>query len=335
MIKKLFSLIIVLGITVLALTYSLWDINFKDLGELLAGGDYRSLAPILGLLLLFYWLKAIRWIVILRPLGKFSVWEVTPSMMIGFAGNNVLPGHLGELIRTGIFSHRFASPVSSVLFTLVVERILDVLAIFTMYEAGIAMVDLAPESLQIGAWFIAPLLAGLLAAILLMLWKPGIVLGLWDFFGRCFPNRFQEKVHGIIHNVIHAFSSLKSSLSVCALLVLSFLKWILMAGIIWFSLYAYGQTIPLELAFIVLGVITLAITVPNAPGFIGAIQAAFVFALKPFGITEEIAFASSVLFLIGQWLPVTATGAFYFIAGGLHLADVRKEVEEVEEASLG
>ncbi len=335
MIQKLFSLIIVLSITGLALTYALWDINFKDLGALLAGGDYRTLAPILIFLFLYFWLKAIRWAVILRPLGQFSVSEVTPSMILGFAGNNVLPGHLGEFIRTGIFSHRFSSPISSVFITLVVERILDVLVIFTMYEAGIAIVDSAPEFLRIGAWFIAPLLAGLLAAILLMLWKPGIAFGLWDFFGRCFPSRFQEKGHGVIQNVIIAFASLRSPLSICALLVLSFLKWIFMAGIIWFSLYAYGQTIPLELAFIVLGVITLAITVPNAPGFIGAIQAAFVFALKPFGISEEIAFASSLLFLIGQWLPITVLGAFYFIAGGLDLAEVRKEVEDAEDASLG
>ncbi|MGH8550571.1 MAG: lysylphosphatidylglycerol synthase transmembrane domain-containing protein [Methylococcales bacterium] len=335
MMKKVVSLLSVVTITALALTYALWDINFKELGELLAGGDYRTLLPILGLIVLFFWLKAIRWIVILRPFGRFSVAEVTPPMMIGFAGSNVLPGHLGELIRTGIFSHRFSCPVSGTFITIVVERIFDIVAILALYEAGIAILDSAPDSLKIGAWFIAPLLAAILTAILLMLWKPGIVLGLWDFFGRWFPSAFQEKIHAIIFNVILAFSSLKSLISVSALVVLSFLKWLLMGGIIWFSLYAYGQMISPQLTFVILGVLTLATTVPNAPGYIGAIQAAFVFALKPFGISEEVAFASSVLFLSSQWIPVTATGAWYFISGGLHLAEVRKEIEEVEEASLG
>ncbi|MCI0654311.1 MAG: flippase-like domain-containing protein [Methylococcaceae bacterium] len=334
MMKKVFSLIIVAGIMALALIYALWDVNFKELGDLLKGGDYRTLVPILCCVFLFFWLKAVRWIVILRPLGHFKVAQVTPPMMIGFAGSNVLPGHLGELIRTGIFSHRFSCTVSGTFVTIIVERIFDIVAIFALYEAGIAIIDSAPESLKIGAWFIAPLLAGLLAGILLMLWKPGIVLGLWGFFGCWFPSAFQEKVHGIINNVITAFSSLKSLASVFVLVVLSFLKWILMAGIIWFSLYAYGQFISLQLTFVLLGVLTLATTVPNAPGFIGAIQAAFVFALKPFGISEEIAFASSVLFLGSQWVPVTAIGAVYFISGGLHLSDVRKEIEEVEEASL-
>lgn len=334
MIKKVFSLIVVAGVMALALVYALWDVNFKELGELLRGGDYRTLIPILGLIAVFFWLKAVRWKVILRPLGCFSVAEVTPPLMIGFAGNNVLPGHLGELIRTGIFSHRFSCPVSGTFITIVVERILDIVAILALYEAGIAIIDSAPESLKIGAWFIAPVLAGTLAGVMLMLWKPGIVLGLWDFFGRWFPSAFREKVHGIIQNVIIAFSSLKSPASVFVLLALSILKWTLMGGIIWFSLYAYGQTISAQLTFVILGVLTLATTVPNAPGYIGATQAAFVFALKPFGVSEEIAFASSVLFLASQWVPVTAIGAFYFMAGGLRLADVKKEIEEVEEASL-
>ncbi|MGH8499367.1 MAG: lysylphosphatidylglycerol synthase transmembrane domain-containing protein, partial [Methylococcales bacterium] len=251
MIKKFISWMIVLGITAFAFTYALWDIDFKELGKLLAGGDYRCVLPMLVLLFLFFWLKAIRWTIILRPLGDFSVFEVTPSMMIGFAGNNVLPGHLGEFVRTGIFSHRFSSPITSVFTTLVVERIMDVVAVFTLYEAGIALADSAPESLKVGAWFIAPVLVGLIAALGLMLFKPGIVHGIWDFFGRYLPDRFRKKGSAIIANVIHAFSSFRSLRSVCALIALSFLKWILMAGILWFSVYAYGQTMPFELSFIV------------------------------------------------------------------------------------
>ena len=76
--------------------------------------------------------------------------------------------------------------------------------------------------------------------------------------------------------------------------------------------------------------------VPNAPGYIGAIQAAYVFALGPFGITEEIAFAASVMFLVVQWVPVTAAGAWFFIAGGLHVDEVRREMEDAgEEAAVG
>jgi uncharacterized membrane protein YbhN (UPF0104 family) len=80
-----------------------------------------------------------------------------------------------------------------------------------------------------------------------------------------------------------------------------------------------------------MAVLALAAAVPNAPGYVGAMQAAYVFTLRPFGISEELAFAASVLFLVCQWLPVTLAGAWYFIAGGLHVDEVRREIEAAEE----
>ena len=59
--KKILTLITVIGVTVAALTYALWDIDFAELGRLLSGGDYRVLVPILLLLVMFYWMKAKRW----------------------------------------------------------------------------------------------------------------------------------------------------------------------------------------------------------------------------------------------------------------------------------
>lgn len=333
--KRIVSLFIVIGVTALALSYALWDVNYDELGKLLSQGNYRTMVPIFGLIFIFYWLKAIRWRLILQPLGKFSLSQVTPPMMIGFAGSNILPGHLGEFIRTGVFSRRYSCPVSGVFITIVVERIFDIIAILGLYEIGILMIDKPPESLQIGAWFIAPVLVGILSVIMLLLWKPTRILSLWELVGKCFASNFQKSVHGLIENVITAFSSLKSPLRVLALLFLSFMKWLLVGGIVWFSLDTFGHPITLQLTFVVLGILTLAATAPSAPGCIGAIQAAFVFALKPFGISEEIAFASSVLFLMSQWIPVTAVGAYYFISSGLQVADVRNKVTEVEETSLG
>ena len=107
-------------------------------------------------------------------------------------------------------------------------------------------------------------------------------------------------------------------------------KWGLMAAIIWLSLAAYGANVAPGIAMILMAVLALAAAVPNAPGYVGAIQAAYVFALGPFGISEEIAFAASVMFLVVQWVPVTAAGAWYFITGGLHVDEVRREIEEAE-----
>lgn len=332
--KKTLSILTVTTITVLALIYALWDVDFPKLKRVLAEGDYWVVLPINGLLFLFFWLKAIRWSAILRPIGLFTTLQVVPSMMIGFAGNNVLPGRIGELMRTVVFAQRYNKSMTSVLISIVVERLFDVIAVLVLYEVAIVMLGDVPASLQIGAWIIALLLAGILLIIILTLWRPDIVLSLWDKIGFWLPEGLQIRIRGAINNAIVALTSLKSPGLVVVLLVSSLLKWMLNCVVIWYSLDAYGSVVSMEITAILLAVLSLASAVPNAPGFVGATQVAFVFALRPFGVGEEIAFAASVLYLVSQWIPVTVIGAFYFIVGGLEVAEIRREVEEVEDVSI-
>jgi uncharacterized protein (TIRG00374 family) len=330
-VRNILSLVLVAIITVAALGYALWDVNFTELGQLLSGGDYRLLVPILALLLLFYWMKALRWVYILRPLRHFSRAEVTPAMVIGFAGNNILPAHLGELIRTVIFARRFKLPYSSVAITLLVERIFDLLAILSLYAAGMAAIGKPPASLQIGTQLITLLMVGFFVTIAVILYRPSLVLGIGNWLSVRLPESVGRHLNGILGNVIQAFSALKSPRLVAFMLIWSLLKWAVMAGIIWLSLFAYGASVGVGIPLVLMAVLALAAAVPNAPGYVGAMQAAYVFTLRPFGISEELAFAASVLFLVCQWLPVTLAGAWYFIAGGLHVDEVRREIEAAEE----
>lgn len=329
--KKIITTATIILVTVAALAYALWDVDFAELRRLLSGGAYWVLAPFLLLLVAFYWMKALRWVYILRPVGRFTTGDVTPSMIIGFAANNVLPAHLGEIVRTVLFAHRFEKPYSSVAITLLVERVFDLMAILSLYAIAMAIIGTPPESLEIGAWFITLLMAGFFAAIAIILYKPSLVLSIGNRIGAFLPEHYQHRLGDILENIILAFSSLKSPMLVIAMATWSLLKWLLMAGMLWLTLIAYGENVSPVICLVLMAVLALAAAVPNAPGYIGAIQAAYVFALKPFGIPEETAFAASILFLVAQWVPVTAAGAFYFIAGGLHVAEVRREIEEVEE----
>jgi uncharacterized protein (TIRG00374 family) len=330
-VKKTVSLIMVSIITLATLTYALWDVNFPELGKLLAGGDYRLLLPILALLVLFYWMKALRWVYILRPLRHFTRAEVTPAMVIGFAGNNILPAHLGEVIRTVVFARRFSMPYSSVAITLLVERIFDLVAILSLYAVGMAAIGKPPESLQVGTQLIMLLMIGFFVTIAIILYRPSLVLGTGNWLAGRLPESLGRHLNGILTNVIKAFSSLKSPQLVIFMLTWSLLKWAVMAGMIWLSLVAYGTSVSVGIPLVLMAVLALAAAVPNAPGYVGAMQAAYVFTLRPFGISEEVAFAASVLFLVCQWLPVTLAGAWYFISGGLHVDEVRREIEAVEE----
>jgi uncharacterized protein (TIRG00374 family) len=200
--KKIISLITIITITVATLTYALWDINFADLGQLLSGGDYRILIPFLAILVLFYWMKAVRWVLILRPVGEFTRKQVTPSLVIGFAANNVLPAHLGELIRIALFARQYKKPVSSITISLLVERIFDLVAILSFYALSIALIDTPPESLEIGAWLVVVLLAGILVSIAIVLYRPDLLHRLADRIGHLLPGETGTHLTHMLDNII-------------------------------------------------------------------------------------------------------------------------------------
>ncbi len=331
--KNLFSFLIALVITVLALIYALWEVDFHELSRLLSGGEYWVLIPFFVALILFYWAKALRWTVILRPLGRFSWVQVTPAMMIGFGGNNILPAHLGELIRTVVFSRRYHQPLSSVFTSLILERILDVIAILVLYFLAALAIGKPPKALQTAALIIAGLMGGATLGILILLIRPSLIMNIWSKCSSWLSTNLQCRGQKMLENAILALSSLKSPWRLMLLLGYSILQWSIMSAMVWLALIAFGTFIPLSVTVIVLTVISLAVTVPSAPGYVGAIQAAFVFALVPFGVTQEIAFASSVFFLVAQWIPVTTVGGLFFLFTGLRVADIRHDVEKAESVS--
>ena len=94
--NRLLKLSAGLLVTILCLAAALWGLDLEKVSESFAGLNYGTLPVILALLFLFFWLKAVRWRLLLSPLREFRTQEVVPPLMIGFMGNNVLPAHLAN-----------------------------------------------------------------------------------------------------------------------------------------------------------------------------------------------------------------------------------------------
>ncbi len=312
--KKWLTTILVVAVTALLLGYALWKIDLEALGEVLAGADYRFVVPFLVILTLFFWIKAWRWAVILEPLGRYSVRQVTPAMMIGFAANNVLPAHLGELVRSLWFARRYRQRASAVLVSQVLERILDVVAILLLYLLAVPWIESPPEAIRLSVWLVAGVAAAMAVVIYAILASPQRVFRLWRVLSGKLPASIQSRGEAFLSDVLRALSSVRSPARLLLLLANSLVQWSLSGVCVWMSMAAVGVTIGPAITLIVLTATVVAVTLPNAPGYVGAIQAAFVFALQPFGVSSESAFAGSVFFLVANWIPVTSVGGIFMLA---------------------
>lgn len=319
-------------ITCATLAYALWDVDLRVLWELVRDGNSWLFLPFLAVLAVFYLLNAQRWSLMLRPFGRFTARDVGPSMMIGFAGNNVLPLRLGELIRTVIFAREFEQPKSGVLMTLVLERALDVLGILLVYIAGLALVDGAPPAFRWSAIVAAMGFLTLAALLFFFLRYPRQIHRMWHAVTQSFSAGIHERGLIYIGQLEKGLQSLKTPALASALIVYSLMRWMLAVALAWLCVLSYGPPIPPGLAMVVIGIAAFAVSLPSAPGFIGPIQAAFVLALTPFGVSQEVAIAASVMFLLGHWVPVTAVGGLYFLTRHYSFTKIRSECETLESS---
>ncbi len=315
--KRWIRAMVILAVTALLLVYSLWNVDLEALGEVLAGADYRYVAPFLVILTLFFAAKAWRWAMILEPLGRYRIRQVAPAMMIGFAANNVLPAHLGEIVRSVWFARRYRQRISAVLVSQVLERILDVIAILLLFLLAVPWVDDAPREIRLGAWLVGGFAVALGAVIYVMLAAPERVFGLWNLLGAKLPASMRTRGETFLMDVLQALSSVGSVGRLAALLANSVVQWSLMGMCVWLSMAAMSVSIGVAVTLIVLTATVVAVTLPSAPGYVGALQAAFVFTLPPFGVSSESAFAGSVFFLAANWLPVTLVGALFALTARL------------------
>lgn len=119
----------------LLLWLALRGVDFKAVANSLADANYWWLLPITAVTLLSHWFRAVRWSLFLdvtsrsdadpedgpTPVSRTNAYA---SVMVGYMANYAGP-RLGEIIRTANVARQEKRPFSTVLGTVVVERLVD------------------------------------------------------------------------------------------------------------------------------------------------------------------------------------------------------------------
>jgi hypothetical protein len=265
----------------------------------------------------FFWTKALRWSLLLRPVVRLRARELVSATVIGVAGNNLLPARLGEALRLLAISREFQVSKVAMLSTLVLERTFDLVAILASLALAVQMVPSSGglERMRAGAFGIG--LACLLALLLFFgsVLRPKLCLRLAGRLLSPFPQGIQRKLQESVGLAILGLSSLRSAKTLLALLSLSAVHWTLNALCLYWPAIsvAPGSRIPFMAAFLLNGIVALGVTLPTAPGQIGTLQLCFIVGLLPFGVSEEKAVAASIYASLLGFVPVTITGLFLIL----------------------
>ena len=336
--KRAFFLILGIVISVGCFWWSLRGVNQEDLWEGFRDANYLTLPIMLALLFGFYWLKVLRWQWLLDPVAPLKLKQLFPPMLIGFAANNLLPAHLGEFIRVFVVRRKYGVPASTVLSTVILERIFDVLAILVLFGVGLTFSDDLPENYRNGALLLGAAASAVVVAVgIYLIWtEPFISLVTWTLSLAPFlPAKLATGLVAMLRKGGDGLVALKSGKAVLLIVVTSLVQWLLNGMIAFVALRAFHIDVTLATGLIVTGVTAFGVTIPSTPGYFGVIQICFQVSMNAQQLKPDpsLVLGSSVYYQMSMYIPVTMLGLYYLHQSGLSLRDVQKAAEKQESAA--
>lgn len=323
-------------ISVVALAWFISGVEWAPLWETLRSVHLRWVVLASMLLIAEFLIRAVRWRVLLRPLGtKVLVRDLFAAQVIGATVNTLLPFRAGEIAKPLVASRRTGHDIAAVVATAVMERVYDLFGLLSVLL--LMSVVLAPD-ISIGAGaddaaFIANLkrYGGIFGVFAMCCMAIFFTLATRKQAARSIFARIVSispgPVQGVFMKLFDGFvAGLGNSRDLRGLLqagLLSLWMWLNGALSIWCLFKAFSMSLPFGAACFIQVTIALAVAIPQAPGFLGVFHIAIEKALILWGQDVTLAKSYAIVFWAVSFVPVTSIGLIALWQEGLSLSSVK------------
>jgi glycosyltransferase 2 family protein len=309
------------GLAIVCLVWVLHDFHIVQAMKELAKVDWKWVLVGMGFDVLSYVVQAVRWKWLLSPFGKVKLTHAIRAVFAGLFANLIFPLRPGELLRSYLISDSEDITIGRVLGSVGVERLVDLVIATASLAVASLLVDLRPPFRKVADTLgIATLvLLGIVVIVIYVLevklsQKPDFATG---------PRRLPGKLMGALLG-LHAMGTAPSFYSsVMASLALPFCQ---VLGL-WAMMQAYGLHLPFKAAIVVLLVINLGVSLPNAPANVGAYQFFCVLGLSVFEVEKTTATSFSFFAFLALTVPFIFLGFAGLVRSGLSLKSMREKVK--------
>jgi len=290
------------------------QVQLQPLGQAIRSASPGWLAASLGIAVATFVLRAVRWVWLLRPVGRVPFWPAFLATAVGFAANN-LPARIGEVIRPALLSRMQRLPFSALLASILFERALDGGSVVLFFLLAVALG--LPGStasrgafamLRTGALLGAALFFALIGLAVFLLVRRRATEKLFDRLSRRLPERWRPRAKAAVQAFPEGFASLSDRSLIVSVVAASVGMWLIINVQIYAVMRAFHLDLPFSSAFVVTAAAVLGLAVPT-PGGIGSYQAAVQYALTHFyGVPLAPASGVAILAWAVSFVPITLIG---------------------------
>ena len=289
------KLVIGIVLSVVFIYFSMRGLQYDHILQSLEHVQYIYLLPASLLFFSLSILRSLRWGLILSPIKHIKQKKLLPICSVGFMSVVLLPMRIGELMRPWMISANKYMPFSSVLATIFVERVFDVITVL-----GIFFIVMINSSLP--PWFVKSGYSALLAFAAMILFmcflyfRTKTALTLLGPVLRRLPSGLQTKIEHLIYNFVDGFRIIASPGVLIGTILLSIMIWAVSGAGIYVLFHFHNFQLPFLAAYAVLVITVMGISLPTAPGMLGNFQFSCIVALSLYGLSKDNAFVFSMVY---------------------------------------
>jgi uncharacterized protein (TIRG00374 family) len=319
--KKVLSVLqylLFLGLSIFLVWWSVRKISpqgWEDIKNAFRNANYLLIIPVMFTLLLSHYSRALRWKILMEPLGyKPRVFNTYMAVLIGYMANLAVP-RLGEVLKCTILSRYEKVPADKLVGTIVAERAFDVLCLVL-----VIVITILTQADVIGGYisetinkmvqdkassFSATKVIILLAAAIL------VVAAIVFTFKKFSHSSFIQKTKTVFKGIVHGITSVRYLKNKGWFIFHTIFIWSMYLLSVQIGFWAMKETsvysIPHALSVLTMG--SLAMIVPAPGGGIGVYALFVQNTMLAYGLKETLGFAFGQLMWSVQFFFALISGS--------------------------
>jgi glycosyltransferase 2 family protein len=311
-----------LGLGIFLTWFSLKGLNKEDIAQIkisLRNARYWLVIPVFAILFSSHYIRAIRWRLLIEPLGYMpSKANTVAAVFIGYMANQAFP-RLGEVLKCTVLARYEKIPADKLVGTIILERIIDAITLLIMFGITLAIQPQLYSQLMetffnqagketkkdgIPLWLIAIIGFAVIA----------IAIGIWMYIKKkTFENVFQI-FRNIWQSLLQGVSTIKHLKKRRQFILLTIALWTtyVLGGYIGFMALQETSHYGIREAFAILSAGSIGMIA--TPGGIGAYAYLIKETMQLYGLNVTIALAFGWILWLAQTLVILIGGLVSFVA---------------------
>ncbi|MEP7117282.1 MAG: lysylphosphatidylglycerol synthase transmembrane domain-containing protein [Acidobacteriota bacterium] len=314
-----------LALTVVLVAVFLRNADLHQVWTVMRTADVRLVAVGVACVMASYALRAVRWQVMLSPLGHPRFGVALRATIIGFAASFILPARAGEVLRPWLLARREGLDPSAVFATIVIERMLDLVTVLTLlatfllaFDPGFSAIDPAVfRAVRVGGLGAAVGAVVGLGVLFLFASRPALLARAVAIATAWLPARMSVTITAMATAFAQGLAVVRRPSQLARALAWSLVLWILIAFQTWVVSAAVGVAMPWSGSLLMVALLVVGVAVPT-PGAVGGFHEAYrIGATSFFGADNDRAVGAAIVLHAVGFLPTLLAGAVLMAQEGL------------------